>query len=183
MGMTILVAIVHIGTAVIIDVLAGSFYSVAESLSMKLVKFIRGRIPWAIGSTHTPIRSTNQVPHGAVITATESFAVGGPHRRRDIGMPVLIAVVHVGLPMIAEVLLRTVDAIAEASALHVVPCIRRAIPVIAILRESWGLRAGDCRVGARREYKQRCGTSDHACDAKPIEIHLANSPFIVGTPP
>lgn len=36
---------------------------------------------------------------------------------------------------------------------------------------------GGCRIRARRKSKQKCGTSDKPCGAKPIESHLANSPF------
>ena len=136
MGMTVLLAVLHVRAAVIIEVLAGSFDTIPESLAADLVEFIGSCVPRAIRGPHAPIWSAHHVRHGNVVTMPEAFAVGGPHRRRNIGMPVFIAVVDIGTAMIAKVFASAFHAIVEAAALHIVPCVGRAVPVIAILSES-----------------------------------------------
>jgi hypothetical protein len=53
-------------------------------------------------------------------------------------------------------------------------------PIIAILTDAGRLGSWGCRVDARSREQQKCRTSSKSCDAKPVEIHLANSPFVYG---
>jgi hypothetical protein len=51
-------------------------------------------------------------------------------------MPVLVAVIHVRPAMVAEVPAGAFNAVMEAAALNVIPCVGRAVPVVTILGES-----------------------------------------------
>jgi hypothetical protein len=120
----------------VVEVLAGSFNAVLESLAAKRVELIRGCVPRALGSAHAPVLGSHQMRHGDVVTATEALAIGAPHGFRDVGTAILIAIVDVGTAMIAEILSCAFDAVVKASALNVVPRIGWAIPVFTILCES-----------------------------------------------
>jgi hypothetical protein len=70
-------------------------------------------------------------------------------------VPILVAIVDIRLTVILIITARAFNAVVEAATLHVVPCVRRTIPVISILTDAEGLRAGrSCVDRWRREQKQ-----------------------------
>lgn len=142
MGMTVFLPIIYIGAAMVIEVLARAFDPIPEALPANPVEFIGSRVPGAIRGAHPPIRSAGQVSHGAVVSTAETFAIGRPHGRWDVWMPVLVAVVDVGTAMIAKVSAGAFNTVVEAPALNVVPGVGRTVPVIAILPEGRRLRTG-----------------------------------------
>jgi hypothetical protein len=96
-------------------------------------------------------------------------------------MPVLIAIVHVGLAMVFCIAARAFDAIVKTSTLGVVPCVRRPVPVIAItiLREGCGeacrgeargMICGGCVHARYREQKKYCAPAQSS-DAKQSDVH------------
>lgn len=137
--MTVLVSVVHIGTTVIIEVFAGAFDTILESLPAELIEFIWGSVPGTFRGTHTPVGRTRQVRHTNVVSATEALAVGAPHLGWNIGTAIFIPIVDVGTAVIVEVLVSPLDPIVKAATLYIVPGVRRPLPVVAILADSGGL--------------------------------------------
>ncbi len=136
---SILLAVLYIGPAVIVEVFAGSFDTILKSLTSQLIKFIWRRVPRTVGSTHAPVVHAGQVRHAYVVSAAKAFAICAPHVLRNIGMAVFLAIVDIGTTMVTEVLVSSLDTVMKAAPLHVVPLIRRSLPVIAILRHARGL--------------------------------------------
>jgi hypothetical protein len=178
----IFIAILNIGTTMIIKVLAGSFNSVKETLTVKLIELIWRSIPRPLRRTHAPICRTGQMRHANVVSATESFTICGPHGRRYIRVAIFIAIVHFRAPMVIEVLVGSFDPIVEAAPLNIVPGVRWSLPVVAILAKARRLWSRSCRVGARRREQHESSTSNECCELKLVEIHLANAPFVNNEP-
>ena len=142
MGTAVLFAVVYIGTAVIIEVLAGSFNAVLESLAAQLIEFIGRCVPGTIGSTHAPVVRAREVRHAHVISATEAFAISTPELRWNVGTAIFLPIVDIWTAVITEVLLGPLDALMEAAPLHIVPGIWRSLPIIAILAKAGWLGSG-----------------------------------------
>src|ERR1019366_277577 len=65
--------------------------------------------------------------------APKAITIGFPLFARKAGITVLVAIVHVRLAVIVEILARAFNAILETLALNLLQFLRRGIPVAAIL--------------------------------------------------
>ena len=138
------------------------------------------RVPGTVGGAHSPVVRACQMRHPNVVSAAEAFAICAPHFRWDIGAAILIAVVDIRTAMVAKIFPCTLDSIVKSAPLYLIPGVRRSLPVVAILTEARGLRSRGGRADARNSKQQKRRTSGYSCDAKPIEIHSTNSPFLNG---
>jgi hypothetical protein len=135
-GTAILFAILHVGAAMIVEVLAGTLDSILEALAAKLVKFVWSSIPWPLGEPRAPIRSTDQMRHTNVVSSTEAFAVGAPHPRWNAWTAIFFAIIDIWPAVVADVFAGAFNAVVESTALHVIPGVGWTTPVVTILCES-----------------------------------------------
>ena len=182
--MTIFIAIVHIGPTMILEVPIGANNAILESLAAQSVEFIRRSIPGANRCAHLHGRlhgrSVHDVRHGHVVSTPKALAIGFAQPTGHIRIAILIAIIHVRAAVVLEVLAGSFHSVVESASLHIVPGVRRSLPVVAILAEARRLGSGSCRVNARRREQHKSSTSNQCCELKLIEFHLANAPFVSG---
>jgi hypothetical protein len=131
---TVLLTVVDIGSAMIADVFARAFNSIAESLALDIIPLLRGRLPVVVILRAIVLRSALacyacQVRDSNFIAPPESFAVCLPVTSSKIRVTILLTVVDIWGAMIADVLARPFNAIAESLALKIIPLLRGRLPV------------------------------------------------------
>jgi ABC-type cobalamin transport system permease subunit len=138
--MPVFVAIVYVGTAMVLEVAAGALHTVVESLPLELVKLVGKSIPlgrrrwwrWrGYGSAVPLISATHQVFHCPVIAPTESVAIGVAHLPWDMGVPIFVAILHVGSTVVIEIAASAFDAVVKSLTLKFIEFLRRNVPPIS----------------------------------------------------
>jgi hypothetical protein len=153
--MTVLSAVVHVWPAVVVEIFAGALHSILKATALDIAAhslahiratlvvvahLLAGSTHLLVGLTHLLFSLTNrllisarQVRHTPFIAAAKAITIGFPLFARKAGIAVLVAIVHVRLAVIAEILARAFNAILETFALNLLQFLRRGIPVAAIL--------------------------------------------------
>jgi peptide/nickel transport system ATP-binding protein len=130
--MPVLIAIVHVRLAVVVEVPLRAHQPIMEAATLNVAELIWRRIPRPLRFAHLRPRNTHQMGHGAPIAAPESISIRFTLFRRQVRIPVLIAVIDVWLTMIVIVLACAFNAVAEPLPLDIVQFLRRRIPIAAI---------------------------------------------------
>jgi len=182
-GMTVLVAIVHVWLAMIVEVLARTFDPIVKSTPLNLVKLIRRRIPCKRrrGRNHRTAPA-HQVRHRPIIPAPKSVTVSLPLFGRKMRIAVFIPVIDIGPAMIIEILPCTLYPVMKPLPLNRVQLLRRYVPstIAAIVLEpgAWLRRCGPCR-----RSRQKCSQRNHEHRSqKSLEMHRSISFRTVSDP-
>jgi len=179
---------VHVRIAVVLIIIASGIDAMAEAVAADIIVTIGKGIP-AAAAVHYRGRAVcrrwctvrrrrrSQVRHRNVIATEEAIAIGLTHGSRNMGMTIGVVIVCVRAPVSCEVAPRGFYPFVETTALYIVPCVVRPVPVTTILCEAGGDGRWRRCVNARCREQQERSTAAQGCDAKQVEIHLDKSPF------
>jgi hypothetical protein len=133
----VFVAVVHIRSTVVVEVLSRTFHSILKSLLLGLCGNVAAAVLRLTDRlsmvAQLAVVVAHEMSHGSLIAAAKALAVRLTLVEGETGMTVLIPVVHIWPTVIVEVSSRAFYAVLKSAALNLFPLSRRRIPCVAIL--------------------------------------------------
>ena len=133
--MAVFIAIVHVRTAVIVQVLARPFHAILKAAALDFAAHPGTHfLATAIRLAHLfrpdllHWRSAHEVRHTLLIAPAKAFTVRFPLFARNMRLAILIAVVHVGRTVVIAVFAGALDTIMKALTLELTELRRWRIP-------------------------------------------------------